>query len=345
MNGQAAPEGSKLLLFALGDSRSFGASVSGHLGAPLAPHEERDFEDGEHKTRPLMNVRGRDVYVLANLAGDARQSANDRLCRLLFFIATLKDASAARVTAVVPYLCYSRKDRQTKSRDPVTTRYVAQLFEAVGTDALMTIEAHNLAAFQNAFRCDTDHLDAKLIFARHFTGLIGEEPVAVVSPDVGGVKRAEDFRERLEAVLGRPVGKAFMDKQRSMGKVSGDIFAGDVTGKTVIVLDDLISTGTTMARVAAACRERGAGNIHLAATHGLFSAGAPALAEAGAASIVVTDSVWPLRVDPQKIGGHLVVLSVAGLFAEAIARSHAGGSIAELLQLKPEGVASYTPPR
>jgi ribose-phosphate pyrophosphokinase len=117
-----------------------------------------------------------------------------------------------------------------------------------------------------------------------------------------------------------------------MGKVSGELFAGDVAGCAAIVPDDLISTGTTMARVAAACRERGAGSIHLAATHGLFAGGAPDLfAAPDIASIVVTDAVSPLRIDPASTGGRLAVLSVAGLFAEAIARNHAGGSIVDLL--------------
>ena len=121
-----------LILFALGESRQFGARVAHALGVALASHEERAFEDGEHKTRPLVNVRGRDVFVVHSLAGDLDQSANDKLCHLLFFIGALKDAAAARVTALVPYLCYARKDRKTKPRDPVTTRYVAALFEAVG---------------------------------------------------------------------------------------------------------------------------------------------------------------------------------------------------------------------
>jgi ribose-phosphate pyrophosphokinase len=321
-----------IAVFALGDSGVFGEAVSAHLGVPLSPFEERDFEDGEHKTRPLVSVRGRDVYVLANLAGDARASANDRLLKLLFFIATLKDAGAARMTAVVPYLCYARKDRQTKTRDPVTTRYVAQLFEAVGTDRVIALEAHNVAAFQNAFRCDTDHLDANRLFVRHFATLVGDEPLAVVSPDVGGVKRAEALRERLEEALGRPVAKGFMDKQRSMGKVTGDIFAGDVAGRSVIVFDDMISTGTTMARTAAACHARGAKKIHLAATHGLFADGAPAIVgEPSVTSVVVTDSISPPRLDRQ-LSTRLVVLSVAELFAEAIARAHAGGSIVSLLE-------------
>ncbi len=322
-----------MAVFALGDSGAFGAAVAARLGVPLAPHEEREFEDGEHKTRPLVNVRGRDVYVLANLAGDTRQSANDRLLKVLFFIATLKDAGAARMTAVAPYLAYGRKDRQTKTRDPVMTRYVAQLFEAVGTDRVIALETHNLAAFQNAFRCDTDHLDANRLFAEHFATLVGNAPVAVVSPDVGGVKRAEALRERLEKALGRPVAKGFMDKQRSMGKVTGDIFAGDVADRSVIVFDDMISTGTTMARTAAACHARGAKTIHLAATHGLFHGGASAIVEEpSVTSIVVTDSISPPRLDRQRLGDRLVVLSVAELFAEAIARAHSGGSIVSLLE-------------
>ena len=123
-----------LILFALHASHDFGQRVSDALGIPLAPHEEREFEDGEQKARPLISVRGADVYVLHSLYGDSVQSGNDKLLRLLFFIGALKDAAAARITAVVPYLAYARKDRKSKPRDPVTTRYVASLFEAVGTD-------------------------------------------------------------------------------------------------------------------------------------------------------------------------------------------------------------------
>src|SRR5690606_10337866 len=125
------------------------------------------FEDGEHKIRPLTSVRGRDVYVLSSLYGETDRSPDEKLCRLLFFIATLRDNGATRVTAVVPYLAYARKDRRTQSRDPVTTRYVASLFEAVGVDRVVTLDVHNLAAFQNAFRCRTEHLEARMLFVRH----------------------------------------------------------------------------------------------------------------------------------------------------------------------------------
>ena len=141
---------SDLCLFALNASRAFGEAVAHHLGITLTPHEERGFEDGEHKSRPLANVRRKDVFVVQSLYGDGEQSVNDKLCRLLFFIGALKDGSASSVTAVVPYLGYARKDQKSKSRDPVTTRYVAGLFEAVGTDRVVTIDVHNLAAFQKS---------------------------------------------------------------------------------------------------------------------------------------------------------------------------------------------------
>ncbi|MDE2004702.1 MAG: ribose-phosphate pyrophosphokinase-like domain-containing protein, partial [Betaproteobacteria bacterium] len=149
-----------LAVFALDASRDFGAAVAHRIGVELEAHEEREFEDGEHKARPLTSVRDRDVYVLQSLHADPRQSVNDKLVRLLLFIGALKDASAARVTAIVPYLAYARKDRKSKTRDPVSTRYVAQLFEAVGVDCIVTLDVHNLAAFQNAFRCRCENLEA-----------------------------------------------------------------------------------------------------------------------------------------------------------------------------------------
>lgn len=185
------------VVFALQASRDFGEKVCAVAGVSLSAHEEREFEDGEHKTRPLVNVRNRDVYVIQSLYGDQQQSVNDKLCRLLFFLGALRDASAGRVTAVVPYLCYARKDRKSKPRDPVTTRYVAALFEAVGTGRVVTLDVHNLAAFQNAFRIRTDHLEARGLFVDHFAPLVQSEEIVVVSPDAGGVKRAEDFRQAL----------------------------------------------------------------------------------------------------------------------------------------------------
>lgn len=319
-------------LFALGASRDFGAAVAGHLGLRLSPHEEREFEDGEHKSRPLGTVRGRDVFVLQSLHGDDAHSVNDKLCRLLFFIGALKDASAGSVTAVVPYLAYARKDQRSKPRDPVTTRYVAAMFEAAGVDRVVTLDVHNLAAFQNAFRCRTDHLEANRLFVEHFAPLARGRQAVVVSPDAGGIKRAEKFRDRLARALGQPVGAAFAEKHRSDDAVTGELMVGPVQGRFAIIIDDLIGSGTTIARTAKKCRELGAASVHAAASHGLFVGPASQLlADAGLDGLAVTDSVPPFRLTGP-LRERLTVLPASALCAEAIRRIHAGESVGELME-------------
>ncbi|HML13524.1 MAG TPA: ribose-phosphate diphosphokinase [Xanthobacteraceae bacterium] len=323
------PVGDEVRLFALEGSTALGAGIAEALGRKLSAHEERSFEDGEHKTRPLDPVGGADVYVVHTLHGEATHSPNDKLCRLLFFIGALKDAGAARVTAVAPYLCYMRKDVRTKPADPVTARYVAALFEAVGTDAVVTLDVHNPAAFENAFRCRTVALTAASLFVRYARALPGER-LCVVSPDPGGVKRAELVREAIEAACGRPVGKGFVDKHRSAGIVSGELFVGDVVGATALIVDDLISTGGTLLRAARAARAAGARGVVTMVTHGLFAAGAaPVIADPAIDRMVVTDSV-PLSLPPGAARDKLDVLPAAPLLAEAIGRIHAGASLADL---------------
>ncbi|HVO88484.1 MAG TPA: ribose-phosphate diphosphokinase [Casimicrobiaceae bacterium] len=321
------------VLFALGASHAFGERVADATHVALSAHEEREFEDGEHKTRSLVNVRDRDVYVVHSLYGDAEQSGNDKIVKLLLFIGALKDAAAARVTAVVPYLAYARKDRKSKTRDPVATRYIAQMFEAVGVDGVVTLDVHNLAAYQNAFRCRAEHLEANGLFVRHFAEALGGREAVVVSPDAGGIKRAEDFRRRLEAALGRPVDIGFAEKHRSAGVVSGEAFVGEVSGRDAIIIDDLISSGTTIVRAAETCRLRGAARVYAAASHGIFAAGADrVLASEALDAIVITDSIPPLRLADQRVRAKVTQISVAALFGEAIRRMHGGGSIVDLLE-------------
>lgn len=323
----------EIAIFALNASKDFGEHICAHLRISLTAHEEREFEDGEHKSRPLANVRGKDVFVIQSLYGDAQQSVNDKLCRLLFFLGALRDASAGRITAVIPYLCYARKDRKSKPRDPVTTRYVAAMFEAVGVDHAITLDVHNLAAFQNAFRVATDHLEARKLFVQHFTPLLHGEDVVVVSPDVGGVKRAEDFRQAFSKRLSREVSAAFVEKYRSGGVVSGHALIGDVAGKAAIIIDDLISSGTTLARAAEACRVHGASSVYAAATHGVFSSKASdALSNSAFNQIAITNTVPPWRLDSNRISDKLAVVDVTELFARAIERIHTGGSIVDLLE-------------
>ena len=325
------------LLFAPQSAQNFAASVASQLGSTLAVSEEREFENGEHKMRPLANVRDRDVYVLSLLCGDATTTSNDKLCRLLFFIGALKDSGAARVTACVPYLPYARKDRRTKSNDPITTRYVAALFEAVGTDRVAVLDVHNLAACENAFRIPTVPLQTAALFAEHFVGTCTAGDWVIGSPDIGGVKRAQRLREILEASLQRPVGSAFMDKKRSAGVVSGDTLVGDVAGKNVLILDDLIGSGGTMRRAVAACRKAGAARVLLAATHAVFTPQARELFVGDTAmrpdEVVVTNSVALHDSFRPYVGSSLTVLDIAPLYARVISRLHAGESVADLCGL------------
>lgn len=318
-------------LFALHATAALGQAVAAALGRDLAQHEERQFEDGEHKTRPLDTVSGRDVYVVQSLHGGPFESANDKLCRLLFFIGAVKDAGAARITAVVPYLCYARKDRRTKPNDPVITRYVARLFEAVGADAIVTLDVHNPAAFENAFQCRTVALTAAPLFVTYARSL-NTDSLCVVSPDPGGVKRAESFREALEAALHRPVGKGFADKHRSAGVVSGDLFAGDVAGSTVLIIDDLMSTGGTLLRAAKAARQAGANKVVALVTHGLFAPGASdVIADPAIERFVVTDTVPPFRLEGTGRTTKIDTIPVAPLLAQAIRLLHEGEPLADLM--------------
>jgi len=319
------------LLFALGADTPFGEDVAARLGTTLGRHEERYFEDGEHKARPLDTVRGRDAYVLHALYGDDGATANDKLCRLLFFCGACRDAGAASVTAVTPYLCYARKDRRTKAHDPVTARYVAATMEAVGIGRVMALEVHNPAAFDNAHRVPADHLDTHRVLATYLAGRI-DGAATVISPDAGGMKRADSVRRHLSEQLGRDVGRGFMEKHRSRGVVTGDILAGEVAGTTAVIVDDLIASGGTLQRAARTAREHGATGVIAAATHGLFVGEAGAtLADPALDAVVVTNSVPAFRLTDPAARDKLTVLDVAPLVGDAIACVRTGGSLAELL--------------
>ena len=325
MNEQPNP-----IVFSLDAGRDFAARVAEYLGVQPGEHEEREFEDGEHKIRPLQSVRGADVYLVQSLTQHAGLNINDVLCRSLFFLAALRDDGAASVTAVLPYLCYSRKDRRTKPRDPVTTRYLAAMLESSRLDRVVTIDVHNLAAYQNAFRCQTLHLEATPLFIDDLRQHAAGDSLTVASPDAGGTKRAELFRQRAEQTLGREVGSAFVDKQRNGGVVSGGTVVGDVKDRTVVILDDLVATGTTLARAARAFREQGAEAVIALATHGVFSeASNEQLAEPALSRIVVTNTIPPGRISAKAVDEKLTVLDAAPLIGDTIRRLHFGESLPE----------------
>jgi len=310
-----------MLLFSLDPDCRLAPALAAELDEPISPHEDRAFEDGEHKLRPAVDPRGADVYVLTSLHGGPIDSPQDKLVRLLMFAGALREHGAARVTAVLPYLAYARKDRRTKPFDPLSLRYLAQLVEAVGVSQLIVLEAHNVAAFECAFRCTTLHLEAHRAFNGALGELVGDAPVAVASPDPGGVKRAQLWRESLLERLHRPVGFAMIDKRRSSGLVSSDdLVTGEVKGMTVLLLDDLIASGETMTRAARALLHAGAHEVIGLAAHGLFTGSAATLlADSPMRRIVVTDSVPPFRL-PAAGGASrkLVTVSCVPLFARAI---------------------------
>jgi ribose-phosphate pyrophosphokinase len=320
-------------IFDLTPFHPLGGDIAHAAGCPLAALEARDFKGGQHKMRPLVSVRGNDVFVVSALHATDGMSVNDHLVRMLFFIAACRDHGAARVTAVTPWLPYARKDRVTKARDPVSSRYVAQLFEAVGTDTLVTVDVHNLAAFQNGFRCRTLNLDTARLYSIEVASRAGDAPVTILSPDLGGVKRAELLRQAVELVRNKPARFAVVEKHRSEGVTSGGLFAGEVSGHDVWIVDDLIESGETLLRAAEACRLRGARSVHLMATHAFCDAAAlkrllgPAVTSLTVTDTAGTDTAGPIMPPHPKVR----LLSVAPLIGQCLTRMHNGQAISPVL--------------
>lgn len=305
------------LMFALQGSEGYGDAVARRLGLSLSAHVERDYEDGEHKCWPQDAVEGRNTVVFHSLYGDMHHSAHDKLCRLLFFCGALKDAGASQVTAVTPYLCYGRKDRKVEFQDSTITRHVARLMESCGIDRVVALDVHNPSAFDNAYRIPAWNLDCAQLFAQRLAPLLVAQGITVVSPDMGGIKRAEQFRQALAQILARPVAMAMVEKHRQHTQLSGECLVGKVAGSTVVLFDDMISTGQTLLRAAQACHRAGASRILAAATHGLFTS-AGTLFESGMFErILVADSITPFRL-PAPCQARLDIVDTSALVAERL---------------------------
>jgi ribose-phosphate pyrophosphokinase len=330
------------LIFAPTESRALALTASTHSGIEVAELEEREYEGGEFKLRPLQPVRERTVFVIQSLAESDEAPMARRLIRLLFLIQTLRDAGAGCVVAVIPYLAYARKDRRTKPRDPVYTRYVAQLVEAAGAHRAVTLDVHNTSALDNAFRIPMDHLSALPMMAAHFHQHLPTGQLAVVSPDIGGVKRAQIFREILERRTGRKVELLFVEKHRDGQTVSGGAIVGRVGGHDAILLDDLCATGATLLQAAKSLRAAGATSVHAAITHFPIETGIRALAAAPEiAQVVITDSVgYTPAINTADHTAKVTTLSAGTLVGHALARIARGDSMASLLEDWPPSAAS-----
>lgn len=319
-------------LLALSESSRLGTSVCSEAGLAQTPLEERSFEGGEFKLRPLQSVRGRSAFVLQTLASSTDAPVADRLVRLLFLLNGLRDAGAARRIAVIPYLAYARKERRTQLRDPVHTRYIAQLLESSGADHVICLDVHNPAALDNAFRIPFDHLTALPMLADHFAKRLPPGRLAVASPDIGGIKRAQIFRELLAARVQWPVELIFAEKRRASGVVSSAGLVGDPAGQHVIIVDDLCATGGTVLSAAAMCRTAGALAVHVGVTHAPLTEGLDNLIAADSINeIVTTDSVGSVHRPSADPARKLVTLSLAPLLGQALRRIVAGRPLAPLL--------------
>jgi len=293
--------------------------VSDYLNMPLGQVKIQPFPDGELLIKLEEDVRGRDIFIIQPTCCNV----NDSLIELLIFIDCARRASAERITAVIPYFGYARQDRKDEGRVPITAKLVANLIATAGADRVLTIDLH-AAQIQGFFDIPVDNLYAEPVLSRYWSSLdLGD--LVLVSPDPGNAKRARMYAERLGGDL------AIVDKRRISGQdVEVGRLIGDVKDKTVLMMDDMISTAGTICNAARLCQSEGAKRILVGATHAVLCGPAvERIREAPIDEVVVTDTV---PADEQKVAqlGKVTVLSVAKLVGEAIYRIHNDESVSSL---------------
>jgi len=309
---------SKLKIFAGNSNEPLAQEICEQLGLPLGDAKVRNFSDGEIMVEIGENVRGCDVYLIQSTSAPT----NNNLMELLIMTDALKRASAASITAVVPYFGYARQDRKVAPRTPITGKLVADLVSAAGVGRLVTVDLH-AGQIQGFFNIPVDHLYAAPVMLEHIRTSFDEELV-VVSPDAGGVERARAFAKRLNA------GLAIIDKRRSGPNVSEVMhIIGEVRDKTCIVVDDMIDTAGTLCNAANALMEQGALQVHAYATHAVLSGPALERIENSSLGTVVLTNTVP-AADKADRCSKIKVLSVARLLAEAIRRINNNSSVSSL---------------
>lgn len=305
------------LIFSGSSNPELTQKICSYLGVSPGKIDIRVFSDGEIWVKFLENVRGRDVFIVQSTHPPA-----ENLMELLIMLDAAKRASATRVTAVLPYFGYARQDRKDQPRVAITAKLVANLITTAGADRVITMDLH-AAQIQGFFDIPFDHLYASPVF----TSVVKNDSknLVVVSPDIGGIKLARSYAKRLDA------GLVVIDKRRpkhNQAEVMNII--GDVDGKDVLLVDDLIDTGGTIVNAVKALKERGAKSIYGAITHPLLSGNAlERIQNSEISNLYVTDSI-PLKENP---GNKIVVRSASGLLAEAIVRSHRNESISSLFEI------------
>ncbi|MGA2469413.1 MAG: ribose-phosphate pyrophosphokinase [Solirubrobacteraceae bacterium] len=312
----------RLMLFGGRATLELASKIAGKLGVELGPTTIKTFSNGEVYCRFEESIRGADVFIVQSTCGNPELglTANDALLELLVMIDAAVGASAHRVIAVMPWYGYSRQDKKSAPREPITARLVARMLEAAGADRILTMDLH-AGQVQGFFSKPVDHMTARFILAQHFVDLQLDNLV-VVAPDVGRAKLAQKFAENVGADL------AVLTKERPAQQVAEIGYViGHVRDKTAIIVDDIIDTAGTLRAATLTLLEEGATRVFAAATHGVFSGAAfENIANTPLERIVVTDTV-PLRPGaPEKV----IVLPCAELLTDSIRRIFTDGSVSEV---------------
>ena len=314
--------GKRLMLVSGRSNRELAARIADKLGVSLIHPTPRTFANGEVYCRFEESVRGADVFIVQPTAGNAAEglSANDALMELLLMIDAAVGGSAHRVIAVTPWYGYSRQDKKSAPREPISARLVARMLESAGIDRILTMDLHS-GQIQGFFQKPCDHMTALFILTQYFADL-GLEDIVVVAPDAGRVKLNKLFASKMGADL------AILNKERPAQQVAEiNYVIGDVRGKTALIVDDIIDTAGTLKAAADAVLDAGARQVYAAATHGLFTGDAwENLTAANFEQVIVTDTVTLRPGAPSNVK----VLSCADLLTNSIRQIFTDGSVSEV---------------
>lgn len=312
-------------VFSLGANDGLAEKIAAHIGSPLGQIKCKTFSDGEQYIQFLENLRGKNVFLIQPTNPPA-----DNWARLLLAIDAARSASAHEITAVIPYFGYARQDRKSRPREPISARVFAETLEALGTDRILAMDLHN-DAIGGFFRStNVDYLYARPVFIsffrEFFKDALAKDDLIVVSPDAGGVVRAQSYAKRLM----QAADLAIIHKERDIpNQVARMKLIGDVKGKIALIVDDMADTCGTLARAASLLVESGAREVYAAATHGILSGAANATIDASPIKkLFITDT---LSTDRQ-LSPKIQVVSVADTFADAIHRIESGESLSALFE-------------
>lgn len=312
----------EIKIFSGSASLELSKKIVEYLGVELSENKIQKFADGEIFTKSLESIRGSKAFVIQSTSGNV----NENIMELLIFIDVLKRSSAKEIIAVIPYFGYARQDRKADPRDPITSKLIANLLSAAGATRIVTMELHRKQV-QGFFDIPLDHVEALPILADYFEkkGFSQDENTVVVAPDIGSVKRARELAKWLEIPL------AIIEKRKNEdGEHNVENIIGDVRGKKVIIIDDMINTAKTIEMAADALMENGATEIYCCATHAIFSdLAVERLKKSPIKEIIVTDTI---ELSEDKKFDKLTILSTNEIFGEVLRRIVTGKEVSNLFK-------------